>query len=579
MQFSRHVSWLWRELWSRRGNFLLAVACTLASTGLLVLMPAWASRLIGDVLSTGGVGDLALHLLMGLGLFFAATLLGYGRTYLMTRLSFLITADLRSRVFSRILRASPRRLAGIGGGQLLSSFSNDLATFQEAMVKVVAIFAPSVLMFLAFAAAMAWYSPVLFLCTVVLVSPLAWVTSYFGRKLHGAAHVTQDSLAGLTGNFEEMLAGLKEIKSFNREQEYVGRFDALNARTLGSQLRREGFDAFHPVAVSIAAGLGIAGMTFLSAWLLDRGLIDAATLTAFLVCVGLAYAPLQEASHTAGRLIQLGALLDRFERILELEPERGGTHTLAGRAVTGSIRFENVSFAYEADSFRLVDFSLDISAGQKVALVGPSGGGKSTIIDLVPRFLTPDSGSIYIDGIDIATLPLEELRAQIGVVFQQPVLFEGSVLENIRFGAPDAPMGDVLKAAEAAHVDDFVQRLPGGYDARVDAAGRNLSVGQRQRIAIARVFLRNPRILLLDEPTSALDAESEALVRDALERAAEGRTAIIVAHRLSTIRSADRIVVIERGHIVEEGSHGQLLRRKGLYHRLSAEQFQQVPAE
>ncbi|MBX3529218.1 MAG: ABC transporter ATP-binding protein [Rhizobiaceae bacterium] len=579
MTLHRHGRWLWRELWSRRANFLLALACTLASTGLYVLMPAWASSLVGDVLKTGGVADLALHLLYGLGLFFAASLLGYGRTYLMTRLSFLITADVRSRLFSRILQASPRRLASMGGGQLLSSFSNDLGTFQEALVRVVAVFAPSVLMFVAFAGAMAWYSWVLFLCTVVLVSPLALITSYFGRKLHGAAHVTQDSLAGLTGNFEEMLAGVKEIKAFNREQEFVGRFDALNERTLASQLRREGFDAFHPVAVSIAAGLGLGGMTLLSAFLLDRGLIDAGTLTAFLVCVGLAYSPLQEASHTAGRLIQLGALLDRFERILELPAESGGTRALAGRPVEGALSFEDVSFAYEAGSFRLDNFSLDIPAGHKVALVGPSGGGKSTIIDLVPRFLSPDGGRILLDGTDIAELPLDELRKQIGVVFQQPVLFEGSVLDNIRFGAPDAPMEDVLRAAEAAHVDDFVQRLPGGYEARLDPAGRNLSVGQRQRIAIARVFLRNPRILLLDEPTSALDAESEGLVRDALERAAEGRTAIIVAHRLSTIRAADSIVVVEGGRIVEMGSHGQLLRRKGLYHRLSAEQFQQVPAE
>lgn len=573
MMLHRHAEWLWREVWARRTVFLAALFCTAASAGLYVLMPLWASQLVGDVLRTGGVVGLAWHLLLGLAVFTVASLFSFGRIYLMTRLSLDITAKTRARLFRQILQASPRTLASVGGGQLISSFSNDLQVFQEALIRVVAVFAPSVILFLVFGAAMAYYSWLLFVSSVILISPLALVTSYFGNRLHAASHSTQDRLAGLVGRFDEMLGGSKEIKSFNRETDVADRFEALNAQTLETQLRRERIDALHPVAVALAAALGVAAMVFLSALLLNQGLISLETLTAFLVCVGLAYSPMQEASHSIGRLIQMTAILDRFERIVDLPPETGGDRRLPAGAAQGAIRFEDVDFAYQPEAFRLAHFNLDIPAGQRVALVGPSGGGKSTIIDMVPRFLTPDGGRVLIDGIDAAELDLADLRREIGVVFQQPVLFEGSLLENLRFGAPEAPMEAVIEAARAAHVEEFAQRLPGGYEARLEPKGANLSVGQRQRIAIARVFLKNPRILLLDEPTSALDADSERLVRDALERASEGRTTLIVAHRLSTVRAADRILVVEQGRIVEDGTHGELYARGGLYHRLCKEQL------
>lgn len=574
MKLHRHADWLWRELWARRGTFAAALFCTGASAGLYLLMPLWASKLVGSVFASGDITGLAEHLLIGVALFTVASMLSFGRIYLMTRLSFGITADMRERLFGQILHASPRSLVSMGGGQLVSSFSNDLQTLQEALVRVIAQLAPSVILIVIFAGAMAWYSWLLFLCSAVLISPLALVTSYFGKKLHGAAHNTQDRLAGLVARFEEMLGGAKEIKSFSREDDVVGRFHRLNAETLDAQLARERTDAFHPFAVALAASVGIAGMVMLAAVLLDRGYVTLETLTAFLVCVGLAYSPLQEASHSIGRLLQLTAILDRLERIAGLPREAGGGKQLGAGSVKGAIAFDHVDFAYAPEGFRLEDFNLHIPAGQRVALVGPSGGGKSTIIDLVPRFLTPDRGRILIDGADAASLDLADLRREVGVVFQQPVLFEGTLAENLRFGAPDASMDAVREAAIAAHVDEFAQRLPGGYEAPLEPRGGNLSVGQRQRIAIARVFLKNPRILLLDEPTSALDADSERMVRDALERATEGRTTLIVAHRLSTIRAADRIVVIEQGRIVEDGTHAELYRRKGLYRKLCEEQFE-----
>jgi len=573
MKLHRHVEALWRELWSRRSVFASALFCTAASAGLYVLMPLWAGRLVSNVFPSGDVSALALHLLLGLLIFFGAALFGFGRTYLMVRLSHQITADTRARLFHHILRISPRTMASMSGGELVSSFSNDLQAFQESLMRVIAVLAPALILATVFGIAMAWHSWLLFLCSIVLISPLILVTSYFGNKLHGASHGTQERLAVLVGRFEEMLGGAREIKSFNREDDVSRRFDALNGETLDAYIRRERMDSLHPAAVSLAAAVGISAMVLLSAVLLQRGYISIETLTAFLVCVGLAYTPLQEASHSLGRFIQLMTLMDRFERIMALPPEEGGDTPLPAGKTKGAISFGNVGFSYQEGGFRLENFNLDIAAGQRVALVGPSGGGKSTLLDFVPRFLTPDSGVIRIDGVDAAKYRLGDLRREIGVVFQQPVLFEGTLLENLRFGAPEAAMEDVLAAARAAHVDEFAQRMVGGYEAHVEPRGGNLSVGQRQRIAIARVFLKNPPILLLDEPTSALDSESERLVRDALARASVGRTTLIVAHRLGTVRTADRIVVIERGRIVEDGTHEALYARGGLYHKLCQEQL------
>ncbi len=573
MKSHRHINWLWRELVARKRLFAAALFCTGAAAGALVLMPMWAQRLVGDVFPNSDVGGLALYLGLGLLLVGASALFKFGRIYLMTKLAHLITMKMRHDIFHNIMHASPHRLAKLSGGELVSSFSNDLQAFQEALIRVVAVFAPSVILIIVFGAAMAWYSWILFICVAVLVSPLALVTSYFGQRLHGASHHTQERLAGLVGRFEEMLDSTKEIKSFGRENDVLDMFDDLNKVTLSAQLRREKIDALHPEAVSMAAAVGIAAMVLLSAVLLERGLISLETLTAFLVCVGLTYGPVQEASHSVGRLIQFSALMDRFERLLAIPPETGGSEPLPASSVKGTLRFDNIGFSYTPDSFRLENFSLDIEAGQRVALVGPSGGGKSTILDLVPRFLLPDTGRVLIDGQDTAQYQLSDLRNVIGLVFQQPVLFEGTLLDNLRFGAPNASIDEVKAAARAAHVDEFAMRLPGQYEAHIQTRGSNLSVGQRQRIAIARVFLKNPPILLLDEPTSALDAESEKLVQDALERASEGRTTLIVAHRFSTVQSAHRIVVLRNGEIVEDGTHEELLGKNGLYRKLGEQQF------
>ncbi|PSM16589.1 ABC transporter ATP-binding protein [Nitratireductor sp. StC3] len=576
MAVGRHLAWLAGELWRRRGEFVAALIATAVSAGLYLLMPGWAATLVRSVFPAGETAALAWHLALGLAIFGAASAFTFARVYLMTRLSQRITAAVRLRIFGDILATAPRNLHALRGGELVSSFSNDLQVFQHAMTRVVASLIPAIILVVCFSVAMAWTNWQLFLCAIVLVSPLAWITSRFGRTLHAKAHLSQRRLATLVGRFEETVRGAKELKSYCLEDQSIRQFELLNRDALAVQIERDMMESLHPAAVAMAAALGVSAMLFVSAFMLSRDLISLEDLTAFLVIVGLAYPSLQEGSHSIGQLIQLFAVLERFEVIMGLPREADGTAPPAAAPLRGAIRFDKVRFLHQPGGFAFEDFDLTIPAGQRVAIVGPSGAGKSTLLDLLPRFLAPEAGRVLIDGTDVAAMRLAELRASIGIVFQEPAIFETSLIDNIRLGDPHAPMDRVMEAARSAHVDEFAQRLPGGYDAPVAVRGLNLSLGQRQRIAIARAFLKDPPILMLDEPTSALDTVSEQLVRDAIERVSAGRTTLIVAHRISTVRGVDRIVVLDRGRIVEDGDHETLFRRDGLYRRLYREQMRDV---
>ena len=572
MKLNRQVVWLLDELWIRKTEFVTGLLCIAASAGLYLLLPRWASYLVQTVFPSGSVVLLAQHLALGLLIFLLASVLTFWRTYLMMHLTHAIATATREQIFRHVLRVSPRLLQSFGGGNLLSAFSNDLNTFQLAVTGLIGSFVPSAILFLCFGAAMAWHSVLLFCATILLLSPLVWVIVVVGKRVRLAVHGSQDGLAKVLGRFEELISCAKEIKSFGREETEIKRFKEVSGKAFSAILVRDWLDAFHPAAVSLSVAIAVGALILLSAFLIGEDLITVETLTAFLVCALLAYPALQETCNSAGRLMQFRAVAERIERIFALPVEEEGAQPLANKRIAGAVKFERLSFGYETGSFRLKDFDLDVKAGQMVALIGPSGAGKSTILDFIPRFLAPHSGRVLINGQDIATVRLSDLRRQIGVVPQEPILFEATIEENLRFGAPDASEDEVLSAARAAHVDEFVQLMPGRYGARVESRGRNLSVGQRQRIAIARVFLKNPRILLFDEPTSALDGASERLVRDAVRNAAAGRTTLIVAHRMSTVRDADRILVIEHGRIVEDGTHKDLFELRGLYHSLYSAQ-------
>jgi len=544
-----------------------------AIPALYLLLTRWAQAMFGRVLAAGDLGALGMHLLLGVGIVLLAALCTLARDFLMARLADRLAAGLRSQLFSRVLLLPLRSLPRRRGGALLSRMSNDIHVFRDALIRGVAVFVPNAFLLACLVGAMAWYSWRLAGIVFLLLAPLAFTIRHFSRRIHAAALGAQDRLAELTSLTDEAIAGAREIKAFVREREVISRFERENAASLAALVRQEWYAALHPASVTAVSAVFVAVLVFASATLLQGGHLPSADLVAFLACLVLASPHLQEATRSIDAVSRLFAVMDRVDELLlaAADEEAEDRDLPALPPVAGEITFEGVSFAYTRDRFALRDVDLEVAAGETVVIVGPSGAGKSTLLDLIPRFLEPTEGTVRIDGHALRDHRRASVRARIGVVPQECVLFEGTLLENLRFGRPDASTGAVLAAARAAHVDEFARRLPQGYETVVDPRGANFSAGERQRIAIARTLLREPAILLLDEPTSALDAESERLVQDAIAEICRDRTTLIVAHRLSTVRIADRVVVMAGGRVVETGTHEELLTRGGLYRALVGE--------
>ena len=561
------------QLLAHRRLFFVSLLLTFASMGVYLLLPPWASRLIEVVLPARDVWAAGQHILVGLGIYVVASALTFWRASVTSVLVNKIIVEERLRVFRHLMSISPGQVRSSKTDNLIANVSYDIQMYQGALSNIVSNLIPSLILALSFTLAMAWSSPILFGCVLLLIAPLVQVTLYFSRFVYSISHRSQDALACILRKFHEAAAGAREIKSFGQEKLVTEKFEEANDQSLQILVKRDKFEALHPIAIGSTAAIGIAILLLLSVFLIDKELIALGDLTAFIVCVLLAYGPAQQASFSATRLAQYRVVMERLAKVMDIPPEESGTPAPSEIKISGDIEFEDLGFAYGTDKPLFRAFNLKIPAGQTVALVGPSGAGKSTFLDLIPRFLQPQSGRILVDGVDVAIYSLAQLRRQVGIVSQEPFLFEGTLAENLRFGAQDATFEEIVTAARAAQVDEFAQRLPGRYDFRVEFNGRNLSVGQRQRIALARMLLKQPAILLLDEPTSALDAKSEQLVRDAVAAAAEGRTAIIVAHRLSTVRNVDRILVMVNGEIAEDGTHEELYRAGPVYRALYDAQF------
>jgi ATP-binding cassette subfamily B protein len=393
---------------------------------------------------------------------------------------------------------------------------------------------------------------------------------YFNRQLHRALRSSKDRVGDINAQLEDTLAGVRVVKSFTNEEVEARKFASANARFLASRkIEYKGYTYFSSGLIGLGQLITIAVVIFGAVAIVQRSL-DLADLLTYLLCVAILVEPIQKLVNF-GRLYQEGMTgFQRFMEMLEVAPDlQDAPDAVELTPVRGHIEFRNVSFRYRAELDDVVkDLSLEVRAGEYVALVGSSGAGKTTLCSLIPRFYDVSAGSVLLDGLDIRGVTLRSLRRNIGVVQQDVYLFAGTVAENIGYGKPDATRQEIIAAATQAHAHDFIAALPDGYDTDVGQRGVRLSGGQKQRLSIARVFLKNPPIIILDEATSALDNESERAVQASLEKLAENRTTLVIAHRLSTIRNARRIVVLSHAGIAEQGTHAELLALNGVYANL-----------
>jgi subfamily B ATP-binding cassette protein MsbA len=504
-----------------------------------------------------------------LGLVILQGICAMGHSYLTAWVSQRIVADFRTHLFSHLQTLAVSFFARRRTGELLSRLMNDVTIIQSVVTETPIDSAKQLVTFvggIAFLLTMNWR---LCLLILVLLPLLVLVAKFFGRKIKSLSTAIQDRTAALSTITEEVISGIRVVKSFVQDRRESARFAAQVNDTLTFTMRRAKIMAvFIPVISLITFSAAAAVLWYGGRQVID-GTVTPGDLFAFVLFAGILIGPFSAAARVFAQVKEAQGAMQRVYEILDAQPEiRDEPDAKPLAAVTGHVRVDGVSFAYDPRNPVLSRLSFEAKPGEALAIVGPTGAGKTTVINLLHRFYDPTDGRITIDGHDLHRVKLESWYQQIALVPQETILFGGTIFENIRYGNPEATDAIVQEASRAAHAHDFIVDLPDGYQTVVGEKGINLSGGQRQRIAIARAILKNPRVLLLDEATSSLDTESERLIQEALERLMKGRTTFVVAHRLSTIQHANRILVLDKGTLVEEGSHAQLMEKKGLYHYL-----------
>ncbi|HEX4960888.1 MAG TPA: ABC transporter ATP-binding protein [Thermoanaerobaculia bacterium] len=505
--------------------------------------------------------------------FLLRSLADFASGYAFQHIGLGVTTDVRNDLYRRILQQSSRFHAEHPSGELVARVINDVALMQNAVAnRLLDLFQQSFTLVALLALLLSTHFK-LALISLVAAPLLLYPIIRFGKGMRRTSHRSQERMADLASLMTEGVRGHRVVKAFGMEEFELGRFREATRRHLRVNLWAQMLaNSSGPVVESLAV-LGAAALLIYAGKSIRAGDLSAPELVQFLTTLLMLYDPIRKLNKVNLILQEAMASGQRVARLMEIPndvEERPGARDVA--TLREGVAYERVSFSYEERPV-LRDVSLSIRAGEVVALVGPSGAGKSTLVNLLPRFFDPVSGRLTLDGVDVRDLTLKSLRALIGIVTQDTVLFNDSIRNNIAYGRFDLPLERVREAAAAAYADEFIMQLPRGYDTVIGEAGVRLSGGQRQRLAIARALLKNAPILILDEATSHLDSQSEALVQKALYNLIQGRSTLVIAHRLSTVTRADRIVVVEGGRIVEEGSHSELLALGGSYKRLFDLQF------
>lgn len=574
-------------VWPHRRGLLVVLVMLVLGVGLDVLRP-WPTKILVDNVLGGqplseSVGTLVHHLpgadsqrgllawvaLATVLTFLAFSILQMISTTAFVRLGQRMVYDLGEDVYAHLQRMSLRFHGKHQVGDLVARVTVDTYCVQTLVTSTLFPLLHSGLTLIAVFGIMWQLDPWMAVLSLAVVPLLALLIGGFSKAMEESARVRSDLDAKLMSMVEQTLVAIPAVQAFTREKIERARFHHATDEAVEAHRSSAGVDMRFKLLVGLVTSAGTAGLLWLGASRVLDGRMTVGTILVFLAYLASLYEPINSIVYTASTLQSLSANTNRVLEILDCPPDVLERPEAADVELRGHVRYEQVGFAYEPDQPVLQQVTLEAHPGEVIAIVGPSGAGKTTLLNLLVRLFDPDTGRLTIDGHDLRDLKIESLRRQVALVLQEPFLFPISIADNISFGRTGASREEIIAAAESANADEFIRRLPAGYDTVIGERGATLSGGERQRLSIARAFLKNAPILILDEPTSALDAITENLLLEAIDRLAAGRTTFIIAHRLTTIREASRILVMSRGRLVEQGTHDELIDAGGIYGQLN----------
>ncbi len=554
-------------------TILCALGCTIAFTVFWPIL-AWLAGRMANYIGEGNVQSIAQLAIATAVIFLLRGAVQYGQDSLMAKAALNVALELRKVVYSHLQKLSLNYFEAAKTGDLSYRLTEDIDRIGEVVNNFFHQFVPCILQFVVVLGYMFYLNWQLTSATLIIAPLMAVTIGMFGEKLLKYSHRSQNRISNLSALLTEVFSGIRLVQAFAAEDYTLQRFTIEAEQNKQAKYLAEKLKALQILVVGFLEAMSVVFLFLLGAWQISQDNLTGSEFVSYVAAVALLIDPISLTTNNYNQFKQGEASVDRIFELLAIEPQIiEQQKALSLPEITGKVEYKDVSFSYNSEQLVLKNISLLAYPGETIALVGMSGAGKSSLVNLLSRFYNCDQGSIFLDGIDISKVTLKSLRQQIGIVPQETILFSGTIADNIAFGKTEFELKEIETAAKIANAHQFITELSQGYYTYVGERGVNLSGGQRQRIAIARAILSNPRILILDEATSALDSESEALVQEAMMRIMENRTVFIIAHRLGTVKNADKILVLEKGEIIESGNHQELLALNGRYASFYSQQL------